>query len=48
MSDVETFWKGIAVKANDPRSWGQLQPQEQHMIINAINLVLQVLHNRPA
>ncbi len=45
MSDVEVYWRSIAAKANDPRSWHDLQPQEQMLIIQSINMVLAVLNN---
>lgn len=45
MSDVEVYWKQIAAKANDPRTWQMLSGQEQQMIVQSINLILMVLNN---
>ena len=45
MSDVEKYWQAIATKFGDSRSWGDLHPQEQMMIIQSINMVLAVLDN---
>ena len=43
MSQVETYWEAVAVKAGDPRKWSELRMQEQHTVITSINLLLQVL-----
>lgn len=45
MSDVEKYWHSIAAKTGDPRRWSDLSPQEQHMVIQSINLLLMVLNN---
>jgi hypothetical protein len=45
VSDVEKYWSAIATKAGDNRQWQQLTPQEQHCIIQSINLLLMVLNN---
>lgn len=42
MSDTEKFYAAIVDKLGGTRSWEQLQPQEQHMIIQALNIMLQV------
>jgi hypothetical protein len=44
MSDVESYWQAIAAKFGDNRKWTDLQPQEQHLVINSINQLLAVLH----
>lgn len=43
MSDVETYWNAIAVKAGDNRKWNDLHPQLQGIVINSINQLLMVL-----
>lgn len=42
-SEVELYWQAIATKFGDNRQWHQLHPQEQHMVINSINMLLSVL-----
>lgn len=46
MSDVEKFWNQIAKAYGDPRSYAQLSPQEQHLLIQSINGILAILNNR--
>ena len=46
MSDIEIFWKAIAAKFDNRRDWGDLHPNEQLLIIQAVNMILQVLNNR--
>jgi hypothetical protein len=43
MSDVEAFWSKVAAKFGDNRTWHQLNPMEQQMIIQGINMILQVV-----
>jgi hypothetical protein len=43
MSDVEKFWSAVAAKFGDNRNWHQLNPMEQQMIIQGINMILQVV-----
>lgn len=43
MSDVEKFWNAAAAKFNDKRTWYELNPMEQQMIIQGINMILQVV-----
>ena len=43
--DVTKYWQSIRTKVNDPREWNQLQPQEQQMIVQSVNLLLSVLYN---
>lgn len=46
MSDVERYWEAIRKKWPSPTpSYQQLDPMEQHMLIQSINIVLQLLHN---
>jgi hypothetical protein len=44
MSDVELYWSKIAERTGDPRTWQQLEPQLQVMVIQSINLLLSVLN----
>ncbi len=41
---VEQFWEAVAAKFGDDRKWQDLTPQQQHVMINAINHILAVLH----
>ena len=43
MSDVEKFWTVVAAKFGDNRIWHQLNPMEQQMVIQGINMILQVV-----
>ncbi len=43
MSDVEKFWSAVAAKFGDKRTWQQLNPMEQQMVIQGINMILQVV-----
>lgn len=43
MSDVEKFWTGVATRFGDNRTWHQLNPMEQQMVIQGINMILQVV-----
>ena len=43
MSDVEVFWSKVAEKFGDKRTWYQLNPMEQQMVIQGINMILQVV-----
>lgn len=43
MSDVEAFWVKVAAKFGDNRNWHQLNPMEQQMVIQGINMILQVV-----
>jgi hypothetical protein len=43
MSDVEAFWSRVAAKFGDSRTWHQLNPMEQQMVIQGINMILQVV-----
>ncbi len=41
-SDVEKFYAAVVAKLGGTRTWGQLQPQEQHNFIMALNVMLQL------
>jgi hypothetical protein len=43
MSEVEQFWSKVAEKFGDKRTWQQLNPMEQQMVIQGINMILQVV-----
>jgi hypothetical protein len=43
MSDTELFWFKVAEKFGDKRTWQQLNPMEQQMVIQGINMILQVV-----
>ena len=43
MFSVELYWERIAEKAGDTRTWNDLTPQQQHIVINSINALLFVL-----
>jgi hypothetical protein len=43
MSDVEKYYKKMQEHFPNSRPWHELHPQEQMMIIQAINMTLQVL-----
>jgi hypothetical protein len=45
MSDVIKFWDAVRKHTNDPREWSMLHPQEQAVIIQAINMILSVMNN---
>ena len=42
MSEVEQFYKAIALKFNYTRTWHELQPIEQRMFVSGINQILGV------
>ncbi len=42
-SEVEKFWTAVAAKFGDKRTWHELNPIEQMQIIQAINMILQVV-----
>lgn len=45
--NVLDYWNAIKEKTGDSRFWNSLQPQEQQMVIQSINLLIQVLMNDP-
>lgn len=48
MSSVEVYWERIATAARDKRKWKDLTPQQQHIVINSINVLLFVLGDNNA
>ena len=49
MSDVEQYWEAIRKKWPNPTpSYHQLDPLEQMMLVQSINILLQILNNRRA
>lgn len=44
-SEVELFWQAICAKSGINKPWGALHHQEQMMVLQAINMLLSVLHN---
>jgi hypothetical protein len=47
MSEVEQYWEAIRKKWSCPLpSYHQLDPMEQMMLVQSINILLQVLNNR--
>lgn len=45
MSETEIFYQAIATKFGVQRKWGDLHPVEQMQIIQAINMILGVVHD---
>ena len=43
-SEVETYWERIAKAFGDNRTWNDLKPQEQQLVLQSINQMLAVLH----
>ncbi len=43
MSDVEKFYAAAAAKFGSKRKWQDLQPQEQMMFVQAVNMILEVV-----
>lgn len=44
-SEVEQFWQAICAKSGINKPWGTMHAQEQMMVLQAINMLLSVLHN---
>ena len=44
MSDVEQYWQAIATKFGDTRKWGDLNINQQQVVIQSVNAMLAVLH----
>lgn len=42
-SEVEIYWDAIRAKSGDNRSWQQLSPRNQEIVIQSINALLFVL-----
>jgi hypothetical protein len=48
MSDVEKFWEALRSKWGAPtRSFSQLDPMQQMMLIQSINQMIQLLNTPP-
>ena len=45
MSDVEKFYAAIAAKFGVQRKYHDLHPMEQMQLVQAINMILQVIHD---
>ena len=45
MSETEIFYQAIADKFGVQRKWSDLHPVEQMQIIQAINMILGVVHD---
>jgi hypothetical protein len=43
-SEVETYWETIAKAFGDNRTWYDLKPQEQQLVMQSINQMLTVLY----
>lgn len=46
MSDVEKYWDAIRKHTGDTRSWNELHPNLQVMVIQSINMLLQVINTK--
>ena len=44
-SEVEQFYAAICAKMGITRQWNELHPMEQMQFVQAINMILQVVHN---
>ena len=44
-SPVEQFYAAVASKFGVQRKWHDLHPMEQMQIVQAINMILQVVHD---
>ncbi len=44
MSDVEKYYAAMQKHFPQSRPWSELHPQEQMMLVQALNMTLQVLH----
>jgi hypothetical protein len=42
MSETEKFYAAIVAKLGGTRTWEQLNPQEQIMFVQGLNIILQV------
>ena len=45
MSETEIFYQAIADKFGVQRKWGDLHPVEQMQFVQAINMILGVVHD---
>ena len=46
-SDVERFFDAVAAKFGVQRKYHELHPMEQIQLVQAINMILQVVHDYP-
>ncbi len=44
-SDVERFYEAVAKKFGVQRKYHELHPMEQMQLVQAINMILQVVHD---
>ena len=44
-SDVERFYDAVAAKFGVQRKYHELHPMEQMQMVQAINMILQVVHD---
>lgn len=44
-SDVERFYEAVAAKFGVQKKYHELHPMEQMQLVQAINIILQVLHD---
>ena len=44
-SDVERFFEAVAAKFGVQRKYHELHPMEQMQLVQAINMILQVVHD---
>lgn len=45
MSETEIFYQAIANKFGVQRKWSDLNPVEQMQFVNALNMILGVVHD---
>ena len=43
-SDVERYWEAIRAAYGSTRKWNELHPQDQMILLQAINMTLDVLN----
>ncbi len=44
MSNLEKFYSAMATKWGSSRKWDDLHPQEQMMVVQAVNMLITVLN----
>ena len=45
-SEVELAYAAIAAKFGVQRQWGELHPQEQHVFVQACNMIFSVVQDK--
>lgn len=45
MTETEIFYQAIANKFGVQRKWSDLHPMEQHQFVQALNMILGVVHD---